>query len=306
MKKILIIKHGSLGDIIFALPAMHSIHKYYDNAQIEILTQRKYFQFIKLSNYFDNLIEDNRSSNIFLTIRLLSGLLKNKYDLIIDLQNSSRTSYYNLFFRIFSKVKICSSRGFSHYRYYMPPQGFETTTEGLFNQIKILKIKEYKNIEFNWLSTNLDNRYLKKIVLMIPGVSIKGKYKQWSPEKFAELAKYCENKGYQICVVGTIFDIDSVKPILNNCKNIINNIDSSPPNVIYSIAAKSTLVVTNDTGPGHIAALSNTNTLWLANNNNITKSNINKNTNNYKIISKSINDLSLDKVIDFIEENKLL
>ena len=306
MKKILIIKHGSLGDIIFSLPVMHTINQHYKSEQIQILTQKKYFEFFKLSNYFNNLIEDNRSGNILTTIKILFNILKNNYDLIIDLQNSSRTSYYNLFFRVFSSTKICSSRPLSHFRYNIPPQGSETTTQGLFNQIKILKIKECKNIEYSWLNKKLDIKYSKKIILFIPGVSKNGKYKQWDPNKFGELAKYCENKGYRICVIGTDEDRESVKPILNNCKNIINNINNSPPAVIYSIALKSSLIITNDTGPGHIASLSNKNILWLLNDNNITKANINNNKNNYKVMSNSINDLSFDEVKNFIEINKLL
>ena len=41
MNKILIIKHGSLGDIIFALPALASIREEYGDAQIYILTENK-------------------------------------------------------------------------------------------------------------------------------------------------------------------------------------------------------------------------------------------------------------------------
>ena len=38
MQKILIIKHGSLGDIISSTAAIKSINNYYDNSSITILT----------------------------------------------------------------------------------------------------------------------------------------------------------------------------------------------------------------------------------------------------------------------------
>ena len=143
MNRVLVIKHGSLGDIAFSLPIMHSICVHYPNVSIDLLTEKKYFNFLSKANYFNSLTEDNRSNNIIITISLLIELLKRKYDLIIDLQNSSRTSYYHLFFRIFSNVRICSSRKFSHIKYSIPIQGTETTTQGLFNQIKLLE-KELK------------------------------------------------------------------------------------------------------------------------------------------------------------------
>ena len=306
MNRVLVIKHGSLGDIAFSLPIMHSICVHYPNVSIDLLTEKKYFNFLSKANYFDNLLEDNRSNNIITTISLLIKLLKRKYDLIIDLQNSSRTSYYHLLFRIFSNVKICSSRKFSHIKYKNPIQGTETATKGLFNQIKLLEIPEIINIQYNWLNSNLDERYSNKTILFIPGVSKKGKYKRWDPKKYSELAKYCEDKNYQICVVGTKQDRESVIPIMKNCENLINNIGHSPPDIIYSISKISTLIVTNDTGPGHIAALSGSNILWLVNDNKVTKANISNETNNYKISSSYVNNITTQEVINFIEKKKLL
>jgi ADP-heptose:LPS heptosyltransferase len=306
LKKILIIKHGSLGDIVFALPAIYSIQQHFFNENIDLLTDKKYCNFLKLSGYFDKIIEDNRSSNIILIMRLLYNIILNKYDFIIDLQNSTRTSYYNFIFRLLSKSTISSSRKFSHYRYLIPKQGAETTTQGLFNQIALININKSKNVNYHWLNTKLDKIYNQKIVLFIPGVSSGGKYKQWDPYKFAKLAKYCEEKKYKICVIGTSFDKDSIIPMINLCNNLINNIDISPPNIIFSIARKSKLVVTNDTGPGHIAALSGVNMLWIINDNDISKANIGNNSNNFKITSKFIKDISTQDAFNIIEKNKLL
>ena len=306
MKHILIIKHGSLGDIVFALPIIHTIRKKFPNAKIDLLTEKKYFSFFKLSNYFNHIIEDNRSGNALITLQLLFKILKNKYNYIIDLQNSKRTTYYNLFFRLSSKSVISSSRKFAHLRYRIPTQGTETATQGLFNQLKLLNINLTEKIEFNWLVTNLSERYNKKLILFIPGVSKRGKYKQWSPLKFSKVAKYCENKNLDICVVGTKEDNESALPIINNCNEVLNNIGNSPPNVIYSIAKKSILIITNDTGPGHIASLSGTNTIWIVNDNNISKANINNNPNNLIIASKNLNDITFEQVTNFIEEKKLL
>lgn len=306
MKKILIIKHGSLGDIVFALPVIHSIKSHYSNKNLDLLTESKYVSFFKKSKYFQSIINDNRSSNFLKTIKILINIMNNKYDLIIDLQNSSRTFYYNIFFRLFCSAKISSSRPFAHFRYQIPAQGIETATQGLLNQIRLISIKEALDIQYHWLHEDLDYQYNKQIVLFIPGVSMSGKNKQWDPIKFGDLARYCEKLGYTICIVGTKNDYKSVLPIIKNCKKLINNIDSSPPNIIYSIAKKSILVVTNDTGPGHIAALSGKNILWILNDNNITKANIDSNSKNLKLLSTDINNISLDTVISYIEKNKLL
>ena len=49
MQKILIIKHGSLGDIISSTAAIKSINNYYNNSSITILTANNYM-FYKFCN----------------------------------------------------------------------------------------------------------------------------------------------------------------------------------------------------------------------------------------------------------------
>ena len=68
--------------------------------------------------------------------------------------------------------------------------------------------------------------------------------KQWHPNKFADVAKYCESKNYKVCVVGTKLDLISARPILTKCKNVINKIESSPPEIIYSLALISSIETT--------------------------------------------------------------
>ena len=98
----------------------------------------------------------------------------------------------------------------------------------------------------------------------------------------------------------------SFKPILEGCKKIINLIDKSPPEIIYSVAIKSQLIISNDTGPGHIAALSKVNTLWLALDNIVTKANLSFRENSYLLLKNNMQDLSVDEVEDYIVKNKLL
>ena len=307
MKKILIIKHGSLGDIIFSLDAMYAIRKKYPNSLIHLLTEKKYISFFKKSRFFDKIIEDDRKIIFLKTIFNLLKLLKENYNTVIDLQNSQRTLIYNLFFRLFDNSLICSSKYFAHLRYNIPIQGKESVRLGLSNQLKLLKIYIEETAHFDWLKVNLNDDLIDTpTVLFIPGVSPGNKYKQWQPEKFAEVAKYCELKKYRICIVGTKLDLYCAQPILSECKNVLNKINSSPPEVIYSIALKSTLIFSNDTGPGHIASLANNHMIWILNDNNVSKANIINNEVNHKITSDSVRNISSKLVIQYIEKNNLL
>ena len=305
-KKILLIKHGSLGDIVFALEPILSIHKKFNNSVIDLVTEEKFIPFFKKIKMFDQFLIDNRAG--FLpSFSLIRKIIKGKYDLIIDLQNSKRTNFYHFFTKIFSRSRINGSRSFVHDRYIIPVQGKESPTQGLYNQLKLLDINQ-SDPDLSWLVSDKENQSIenKDIVLVIPGVSKSGHAKQWSPNKYQQLCSFLESKGYYICLVGTKHDASSFQPILNGCKNIINLIDRSPPEIIYTVASKSKLIISNDTGPGHIAALSKINTLWLALNNNVTKANLSFRQNSYLLLKDNMEDLSVNEVKDYIIKNKLL
>ena len=304
-KKILLIKHGSLGDIVFALEPILSIQKKFNNSVIDLVTEEKFIPFFKKMNIFNQFLIDNRRG-FASTFTLINKIISGKYDLIIDLQNSKRTNLYHFFINTFSKAKINGSRSNAHYKYIIPSQGTESPTQGLLNQLHLLGIEQI-NPNFSWLENNHDLNFDNKdVVMVIPGVSQSGKYKQWAPSKFQEICSFLETKGFHICLVGTKHDALSFQPILDGCNNIINLIDRSPPEIIYSVAKKSQLIISNDTGPGHIAALSKINTLWLALNNNVTKANLSFRQNSYLLLKDSMEDLSVNEVNDYIIKNKLL
>ena len=285
---------------------MISIRKKYPNALIHLLTEKKYISFLTRAKIFDKIIIDNRKDFFFKSILNLFKLLKMKHDTIIDLQNSKRTSIYNLTFRLFSRSLICSSRPFAHLRYKIPAQGKEAVRTGLSNQLKLLNIITNEPPNYSWLKVDVKDEIKQPNVLIIPGISKDNEHKQWHPARFAEIAQYCESKKFTICVVGTKLDILSAEAILNKCNNVINKIDFSPPEIIYSIALKSSLIISNDTGPAHIASLANNNMIWLLNDNNVSKANINNRKTNHKIMSTSVKNISSKEVIDYIEKNKLL
>ncbi|MDC0625358.1 hypothetical protein OAP76_06790 [Alphaproteobacteria bacterium] len=305
-KKILLIKHGSLGDIVFALEPILSIHKKFNNSVIHLVTEEKFIPFFKKIKMFDHFLIDNRVSFLS-SFSLICKIINGKYDLIIDLQNSKRTNFYHFITKIFSRSRINGSRSFAHDRYTIPAQGKESPTQGLYNQLKLLYINQSVS-DLSWLISENENQSIenKDIVLVIPGVSKSGRAKQWSPDKYQKLCSILESKGYYICLVGTKHDASSFQPILNGCKNVINLIDKSPPEIIYTVASKSKLIISNDTGPGHIAALSKNTILWLALNNNVTKANLSFRSNSHLILKNKMDELSVEEVQNYIVSNKLL
>ena len=86
---ILIIKLSALGDLILALPSFKAIRENFPQAQITLLTLRKYSALLRECPYFDNIVyapdDYKKAKSIW---KLAGNLRKHYFDYAVDLQNS--------------------------------------------------------------------------------------------------------------------------------------------------------------------------------------------------------------------------
>ena len=96
MSNILIIKHGSLGDIVQISGVLRDIKESHNDKKIFILTTAPYVELLSSCPYLDSVIIDKRLPrwNIFYLIKLKKLIKKFNFSHVFDLQNSSRTSFY--------------------------------------------------------------------------------------------------------------------------------------------------------------------------------------------------------------------
>ena len=111
MSNILIIKHGSLGDIAQACGAIQDISENHNNDQIYLLTTKPYFDLFKKNPNLTDVILDKRLSrfNLIYLYFLMRKIKKLKISKVYDLQNSSRTNFYKKILFPSSNVNIWSS-----------------------------------------------------------------------------------------------------------------------------------------------------------------------------------------------------
>ena len=102
MSNILIIKHGSLGDIAQASGVIQDISENHKDDDVFILTTKPYLDLFKKNPHIKEPILDRRLSrfNLFYLYSLMRNLKKYNFLKIYDLQNSNRTSFYkNILFK---------------------------------------------------------------------------------------------------------------------------------------------------------------------------------------------------------------
>ena len=96
MSNILIIKHGSLGDIVQISGVLKDIRDTHNDKKIFILTTLPYVEMLSRCPYLDGVLLDRRLPrwNIYYLLKLKKMLDKYSFSHVYDLQNSSRTSFY--------------------------------------------------------------------------------------------------------------------------------------------------------------------------------------------------------------------
>lgn len=256
MKKILIIKHGSLGDIISATSVIKDIRNHYKSDKIFILTTKKFNQFFSDSKLIDNIITDNRQG-LFSIFIIIKKILNYKFDLIIDLQNSQRTSFYIFFIRLFTNIEINGTNQFATKRYQSKSGELPNVIEGLSNQIELLNINTRRQPFLDWLNdTYFDFSKIKvqDFIIINPGCSKHSTQKRWPPEYYANICSHLISKKILPIIIGSSQDAEVINQIINKEKKVLNLINNSPLGVIYQLSKKAKGAISNDTGPAHLIA----------------------------------------------------
>lgn len=255
-KKILIIKHGSLGDVLNSTSIIRAINDKYYTSEIAILTTSPYSSFFKKLNNNFKIYNDEREG-VYKTLKLLTALRKKKIDLIIDLQNSNRTFYYNLFFKIFSKVKINSTHQFSDYRFKYSKINLPSVINGLINQVNLLKINPEDKPYLSFFKKDITNNFNfldKSFFIINPGCSTKNFHKKWAAENYIEICKHLIKNNIVPIIIGAETDRESIEKIKSTVPNSISLLNKSPLDIIYNLSLKAVGAISNDTGPAHLIA----------------------------------------------------
>ena len=297
---ILVIKHGSLGDLILSFGAIKTIRTYLSHKNLYLLTQSNYKNLFKDLPYVDSIFEDNRGNIFFSILIILRIIRRNKINLVVDLQNSNRTGLYNFFIKFFTNSKVISARAFSSFPYSQKKLGEQHITQNHADQIKLLGINKYLPPDISWMYNN--NKKSENYVVIIPGASKSGASKKWPSSNYGAISNFLISKNLKIYLTGSNLDLADINQIIKISPQALNKIEDSKINNFFTLCKHAKLIISNDTGPAHIAGLTNTPMIWLANESKTSNSCYPLGENVHKLICKDIKDIALEEVIQKINE----
>ena len=262
MSNILIIKHGSLGDIAQASGAIQDISENHPQDQIHILTTKQYFELFRKNPFVHNVILDKRLSkfNLIYLYMLMRTLKKKKFQKVYDLQNSSRTKFYkNILFpkanyNTWSSSETTLPSNTSKEEFDKNP-----VLDRFDHQLKTTEIKTEHTIKpnFSWATTNIDNIKeefkLDKYIVLFPFCSAHLTHKKWPHyNELIELIKNKYGEKIKVFVAPGPSEINDAKNI--NAVSVLDQNKALDITQLASLIKQSSFVVANDTGPAHISA----------------------------------------------------
>jgi len=258
MSNILIIKHGSLGDIAQISGVIRDIRETYNKEKIFILTTFPYVELLSRCPYVDGVLIDNRLPrwNILYLLKLKKMINKFNFSYVYDLQNSSRTSFYRKYlFNIsnWSSAITTLKKGTkkSDFDQYPVLERFRFQLDN-----SNIKTKYSLKPDFSWACLDVDqiiNKFFgNKFILIFPFSSPQLSHKQWP--YYNELIKIIKSKhsDFEIVIAPGPNEMEDAKKInatlITNDKKALNIME------LAGLIKKSSFVVANDTGPAHMVA----------------------------------------------------
>ncbi len=249
---ILVIKHGALGDIVLAFPAFAAIRKHHPGARITLLTTQPYVAVLAASRWFDSIDVDLTPPIWNLpALRALIQQLQG-YDMVYDLQTSSRTTKY---YRLAGKPPWSGIARGTEFRHANPKRNTLHTRERLADQLKVAGITELPNPNLSWLTADISRFGLPgTYTILVPGAAAHRPAKRWPVERFAALASALPTP---VVIVGAENEQRLARAIRSTVPSAIDLTGLTNLFELAAIIKRAKLAVGNDTGPMHLAALLN-------------------------------------------------
>jgi len=245
-QRILVIKHGAFGDLIQALGGLHDIRLAFPAAHITLLTAPAFKSLMQRCPHLNAIITDDRKPlwQLGALWRLRQHVKAARIDIVIDLQNSSRTNWYRRY--LFNSVQWIG-RLPSAPRPVSGLKGLVALLEQ--NQIKVHYLMQP---DIQWLAADVSQQLSKSGVqkdylLLLPGASAGHKEKRWP--YYAQLAEQLQDNKLAVVVVLGPDEVGLASEFSCPVLTGLNWFE------LAGLIKAASYVIGNDSGPCHLASV---------------------------------------------------
>jgi lipopolysaccharide heptosyltransferase I len=276
VKNILIIKPSSLGDVVTVLPALSALRRNFPQAGISWLVRPEFAPLIKDHPHLDEIILFDRKFlgrawyNLKATkalLTLITRLRRGRYDIVMDFQGLFRTAALGWLSGGSRRFGMFTAREFAGLFYTHKVTRDEDSIHVVDYYLRMVKAAGATDLSAQFIfpeNRTAENSVAKSLsensietgnyAVFIPGSAHISKC--WPREYFASLAeRIMEGFAFSIVAVGAKPEKALIEEIVSCARvPVINLAGRTSLGELVALFRRAAVVITNDTGPGHIAA----------------------------------------------------
>jgi heptosyltransferase-2 len=270
-KKIIVIDFGGIGDLVLSIPFLRGLKSAFPSSGVTVLCADRAGAILKEQPYMDNLCLSHLTPRSLFQTGL--RLRKQRFDMAINLMPG--TSYFSaikmylLFVLINARQWVgrnTEGRGF-FYHIKIPEQKMQMENEVAFygKIFKAISDKDYdEQLEFYISAANKKRaeQFLSRerkfrnhpFVLINPGSDWPSR--RWPIKRYAEVVKHLKEMftSLEFGIIGTQGERELAHFIKGNAGEKVFVLSGKTPlEFLPAVMEKASLVITNDSGPAHIA-----------------------------------------------------
>jgi len=275
-KNILIIKPSALGDIVLALPALAALKRSFPRARISWLVRPEYAELLRGHPDLDEIILFDRRQlgKSWYNPRAFGGLLEllrrlrsERFDLVFDFQGLFRTGFFGWVSGSKKRFGMTQAREFGHVFYTDKISQDYSCVHLVDYYLRIVAAAGAGKTEVQFTLPRKPDAaeavknllagqgvHLGNYAVLVPGAARENK--RWPIERFAKLAeKIVSQFGWSIVATGSQGERAASETLQElTTTHIVNLAGRTSIAELIELLRGAAVVVSNDTGPGHIAA----------------------------------------------------
>jgi heptosyltransferase I len=266
--RVCIIKPSSLGDVVHALPILAALRGRWPFAHIAWVVSDSFREVLEGHADLDQLIVYHRTGQATdpgRTVGLFRNLLRSRFDLTIDLQGLLRSALMTAATRAAVRVGLADAREGARWFY---TDVVDAPRLGMHAVERVQRVAAALHLDatlprFNLPIREADRRWAREVLSAVPSPRIvlnlgaRWETKRWPPDHFAEIGRRAGKKfGAGLIAVGSAGDWPLVEQLVRGLgvTPVLNLCGQTRLMQLAALCTESDLVISNDTGPLHLAA----------------------------------------------------
>ncbi|RKY33038.1 MAG: lipopolysaccharide heptosyltransferase II [Candidatus Omnitrophota bacterium] len=269
-QRILIVRTDRIGDVLLSTPVIKALRDAYPGAYLAMMVRPYTKEIIEGNPYLDEIIiydKKAKHKSWYNSLNFTRVLRKKKFDLAIILHPTIRAHLLTFLsgipkrlgydrkmgFLLTDKIKHTKQRGEKHELDYnfdlLDHLGIKAEEKELHMPIKDASEKWAENfLKEEGIPQN------QKLLTIHPGASCPSKI--WPPERFAEAAdKLIDKYNFKTLIIAGPKDLPIAEKVAKNMRHqAVNLAGKISVSQLASILKRSSLFISNDSGPVHIAS----------------------------------------------------